>query len=82
MRNSAKIFLLWLKEHDCYDQYKENFISYHLHCSFSTFISECNPCFYLSNAFFWTDTSQGIEYWKELNWEWIDYAEKEKLDEK
>lgn len=31
--------------------------------------------------FFWADTSQGWNYWEELNWEWLDYAEKEELDE-
>lgn len=82
MKDKAKIFLQWLKNKGVYEQYKENFINYHLHCSFSTFISEYSSCFYLSNAFFWSDTSQGIEYWKELNWEWVDYVEKEELDEK
>ena len=79
MRNSAKIFLLWLKNKDVYRQYKENFINYDLHHSFSVFISEYSPSSYLSSAFFWSDTSQG---WEKLNWEWVDYVEKEELDEK
>lgn len=79
MKNSAKIFLLWLKEHDCYGQYKENFISYHLHCSFSTFISEYIPYSYLSSAFFWADTSQGWDYWQELNWKWVDFLEEKEI---
>jgi hypothetical protein len=79
MKNSAKIFLLWLKEHDCYGQYKENFISYRLHCSFSTFISEYIPYSYLSSAFFWADTSQGWDYWQELNWKWVDFLEEKEI---
>lgn len=81
MKDSAKIFLQWLKDKGVYSQYKENFINYDLHHSFSVFISEYNPYSYLSSAFFWADTSQGWNYWEELNWEWLDYAEKEELDE-
>lgn len=75
MKDKAKIFLLWLKEHDCYERYKENFINYDLHHSFSVFISEYSPYSYLSSAFFWVDTSQGWDYWEELNWDWVDYVD-------
>lgn len=81
MKDSAKIFLLWLKNKDVYDRYKENFTHYRC-SSFSVFISEYIPSSYLSSAFFWADTSQGWNYWEELNWEWIDFVEKEKLNEK
>lgn len=73
-----RIFFKWLKENDAYEAYKENFLKTK-EIGFPTFC-ERNPMFsFFTTAFTWRSTSEGFDYWREIEKEWITYLERLRL---
>lgn len=75
MKDSAKIFLLWLKNKDVYDRYKENFINDSYYPKFRELIHFEPRKKYISYAFFWKNTPQGYKYWHDIHYKWIEYLD-------
>lgn len=85
-----KIFLNFLKENDCFDNFKNNW--YNITCRMDRGCSRANnvPMIYffslrkedaweyyyniIYDAFPWNSTPEGSEFWREIDDKWIKYT--------
>lgn len=80
MRNSVKIFIDFLKENKCYVKYKDNFFIQNQITTFGEFIDKTKLKSFITNAFIWSKTEEGIWYWSDIRDLWDDFLYKNKIE--
>ena len=74
--NKINIFTRFLKEHNIYSIYMQNLQnSRHNSIRPRIFFNNTTIKSFISRAFRWESTPQGIRYWSYINDEWVDYVE-------
>lgn len=79
MKNSVKIFISFLKENKCYAKYKDNFFIQNQMTTFGEFINKNKLESFISNAFIWSKTEEGIWYWGHVRDSWNIFLYKNKM---
>lgn len=79
MKDSVKIFISFLKENKCYAKYKDNFFIQNQFTTFGEFIIKNKLESFISNAFIWSKTEEGIWYWSNIRELWDIFIHKNKI---
>lgn len=67
----VKIFIDFLKENNCLDQYKNNVKSFHVNdLIFFRNIFNQDPKGYVTSPFLWVGSPEGPDFWKDINQKW------------
>lgn len=74
MRQRTKLFISFLKENNCYSQFKDNFYRIGRYDSFADFIHN-NRCILWVDAFHWDESPEGFNYWYFKYCDWIRIVE-------
>ena len=66
-----KFFLRFLKEHHCFGKYQRALFEAKDYRANDFIKRQCEICnfFITENSFSWSDTKEGIDYWRNLNYE-------------
>lgn len=78
MRQITKLFIDFLKENNCYIKFKDNFFRENPEGDFADFIHRSVYNIFII-AFCWSETPEGREYWRNLNYKWNDFVSINKL---
>lgn len=78
-------FATFLKKNDCYDKFLKNFqiqleeekTPIHKFYNLNDYIKNIPREEFLQFPFYWIDTSEGEDYWDNLEGEWMDIANKD-----
>lgn len=81
-----KKFYSFLKKNDATSNFLFNIITYHKYDTILneneivnflvSEIKEKRECYFIDNAFTWTDTSEGFDYWSDLDYKWREEVDK------
>ena len=68
-----KFFLRFLKENHCFGKYQRALFETKNYRDNNFIKRQCENCNFgiISNSFIWSDTKEGIDYWRHLNNEFI-----------
>ena len=78
MRQRTKLFIDFLKENNCYAKFKDNFYRENPEKDFAEFM--CSNIYnILIIAFSWSETPEGREYWRNMNYKWVDFLSSNQL---
>lgn len=74
----TKVLINFLKEHNCLQQFKENFFKERPEEDFADLV-HFNAYNIFIVSFCWQETPEGREYWRNLNYEWTDFLSTNQL---
>jgi len=74
---NLKLFIDFLHEHNLYDLYN-TYRYLNNQISLKLFIRNSLPQYYIDDAFKWAITSEGSDFWNDVNSKWIDLLNTEK----
>lgn len=69
-----KIFFSFLKRNNCYVQYL--FYLRAVYTDGKNILKEWNKKFFLTSAFAWGETKEGMTFWRNVNEKWLDIVNK------
>lgn len=67
-----KQLISFLKENNCFIEFKENYVKKWHDLPFEEFCYETPIRWVICDAFFWRDTPQGYDYWGNVHERWND----------
>lgn len=83
--DELQAFSAWLREHDAFEKYIANLIADDSDSftngavtdieSAQTYLEGLEPEEYIDNAFYWSETPEGTQYWAELCTSWQEFVD-------